>query len=125
MSTAPLIVHTARISTRDPDRFDITRKGAWLLQRAGKEAPGDPFAPSWPLLRAAKAGELTTRAYEVEYLIEMRVSYRDRRPEWEAFLARRRVVVFCYEVDPLECHRSLFAEICRKLGADVRGELPA
>jgi len=120
-----LVVHTARISCRDPDRFDITRKGAWLAMRAGQAADdtGDAFAPSWPLLRSAKAGTLAWGEYEARYLAEMRESYRKRRHVWDALLARPRVVVFCYEVDPLECHRSLFADILGKLGADVRGEL--
>ena len=40
-----LTVHTARISSRDPDRFDITRK-------SGGEA-GRPFAPTWSILSPA------------------------------------------------------------------------
>lgn len=40
-----LIVYTSRISSRDPDRFDVTRK-------SGKE-DGLAFAPSWAILRPA------------------------------------------------------------------------
>lgn len=122
-----LIVHTARISTRDPDRFDVTRSGAWRwAKREGKAedlAPSHPFAPSLPLLMSAKKGVLTFGEYERMYTSEMRASYIRNRAAWDALLARPRVVMFCYEVDARECHRSLLASILVKLGATYAGEL--
>jgi uncharacterized protein YeaO (DUF488 family) len=123
-----LVVYTARISTRDPDRFDVTRKGAhdWAKKtgRPEHEAPSHPFAPSIGLLMATKRGELSFGEYEPRYLAEMRQSYRRHRSAWSDLLARARVAIFCYCVDPLACHRSLLADILGKLGAHVQGELP-
>jgi hypothetical protein len=127
-----LQVWTARISTRDPDALNITRKSG------GPD--GAPFAPSWKILRPAL--EARRRAeqvqdptieleswlrYEVAFIEEMRASYRTNRPAWDTLLARSRVVLSCYcDVSTdgvLRCHRVLLAEILGKLGADVRGEL--
>ena len=63
--------------------------------------------------------------YVPAYVEEMRQSYRAHRDAWDALLARPRVVLCCYCVDPARCHRALLADILGKLGADVRGELPA
>jgi hypothetical protein len=125
-----LVVWTARISSRDPDRFDVTRAGAWRwgqrsVDRRERDAPGHPFAPSIGLLGKAKRGEIAFAAYAPLYLAEMRKSYREHRAAWDALLARPRVVLACYEVDPRECHRSLLATILGNLGADVRGERSA
>jgi hypothetical protein len=149
-----LIVHTARISSRDPDRFDVTRK-------SGGEA-GAPFAPSWAILRPAldarnmanrrreMAEEMRKRtmdpeslananrldlaaadderrawtAYVPAFTAEMRESYRRHPETWRRLLTRDRVVLVCYCTDPERCHRTLLAGILGKLGADVRGELP-
>ncbi len=146
-----LQVYTARISSRDPDRLDITRNSA------GPE--GIAFAPSWAILRPAldarreaeriaemvgQASEEATggrlsavdraaaldqllapswEAYASAYLAEMRTSYRANRAAWDALLARSRVVLLCYCTDAAHCHRTLLAERClRPLGVDVRGE---
>lgn len=125
-------VWTARRWTRDPDRFDVTRKDGGPV--------GEVFAPSWGLLRPALAAfraiearaapdqaeraAAAWNAYATTYTAEMRSSYRANRPAWEALVARPRVVLVCYCVDPARCHRGLLAGILGKLGADVRGELP-
>jgi uncharacterized protein YeaO (DUF488 family) len=113
-------VHTARVSTSDPDRFDITRKSGAFA-----------FAPSWPLLRPylakRQAGTLTPEdwpAYVEAYTAEMRESYRGKRAEWAALLARPRVVLVCYCTDPNECHRTILArDILPKFGATYVGEI--
>lgn len=144
-----VIVYTSRISCRDPDRFDITRKSGGVC--------GEIFAPSWRILRPALAlrahvdrlmaealaavaagdadewgpareaeriEEEMWAAYVPAYMAEMRESYRAFRGPWKALLARDRVVLVCYCVDALHCHRMLLAERClRPMGADVRGEL--
>lgn len=143
----PLEVWTARISSRDPDRFDITRK-------SGGPA-GEVFAPSWAILRPAmdartegeqlirfasqpdlapillegyriRAAELDAEAWAIyvpAYTAEMRQSYRAHRVAWDGLLARSRVVLVCYCTDPARCHRTLLAGFLGKLGADVRGEM--
>lgn len=148
-------IYTARVSTRDPDRLDITRK-------SGK-GDGLAFAPSWAILTPAlnarrktqqireiaegtfapeilgpagpearerylaRADDLERRtwdAYVPAYTAEMRESYRHHPDAWRGLLARPRIVLVCYCVDPARCHRTLLADILGKLGADVRGELP-
>lgn len=137
-----LIVHTSRISSRDPDRFDITRKSGGPL--------GTPFAPSWeiltPALAAMKRADRIARGgyegpkqaeqiratawtrYAVEYRREMLRSHCEHAPAWRDLLARERVVLCCYCVEqpliPLRCHRTLLAGYLGKMGAEVRGELP-
>jgi hypothetical protein len=128
---------TARISTRDSDCFDITRKSG------GPD--GEAFAPSWAILRPAldarREGDRLRKALDVSgstfierqawdryvpaYTAEMRASYRDNRAAWDALLARSRVVLVCYCTDAARCHRTLLAGILGKLGAHVRGELPS
>jgi uncharacterized protein YeaO (DUF488 family) len=116
----PLDVWTSRVSTRDVDRFDVTRKSGDLV-----------FAPSWSILgpvlarRRANVPETSEmwRDYAQAYLREMTSSYRENRVRWEAVLARPRVVLTCYCTDPNRCHRTLLAKVFEKLGAIYRGEL--
>lgn len=131
-----LEVYTARISSKDPDRFDVTRKSGG--------AAGVVFAPSWAILSPALAArkeekrlldvgdqfEASTVAndawadYVPAFLDEMRTSYRANRAAWDALVARRRVVFVCYCVVHERCHRTLLARnVLPKLGATYRGEL--
>lgn len=111
---------TARISTRDPDAFNVTRKS------------GDPaFAPSWQTLvrmldirkegRAASDEEWAW--YVSRYRTEMRKSFESKPEAWKALLGRPRAVLTCYCVNPERCHRVLLARILVRMGADYRGEL--
>ena len=126
-----LDVWSARVSSRDPDRLDITRK-------SGGPA-GVIFAPSWRILRPAldririasqmdgpgrEAMEADTWArYVPAYLAEMRASYKADRAAWDALLARPRVVLACYCTDPRRCHRTVLGrDILPRLGATWCGE---
>jgi len=120
-----LEVWTARISYAGPSRFDITRKTAWLAQKARKPAPGDPFAPSWLLLKSGQSRNMPWEQYAAAYLTQMRLSYRVYRPAWDALLARKRVVLVCFCKDVGHCHRRLLAEALQKLGAEYKGERPS
>lgn len=119
-----LQVHTARISTRDPDRFDVARKTA-------KE--GLFLAPSWdilsPVLLARRSGTPETEVwafYVRAYRLEMRRSYVQFRGLWDALLRRERVVLTCFCRDPSHCHRSILREhILPRLGAVDAGEFVA
>ena len=147
-----LQVFTARITSRDPDRFDITRKSGSI--------DGRVFAPSWELLNPMldarrQAAKLTSdahrlslfpepgsdpyafmneagrilleawEAYEPSFIEEMRRSYREHRATWDWLLRRRRVVLVCYCADRATCHRGLLAgRILPALGAVDCGELP-
>lgn len=115
-----LSVWTARISTRDPDAFNVTRKS------------GDPvFAPSWPLLRTAldrrRTGRETTpeewKAYARTYLEEMVQSKQTYAATWNALLSRERVVLTCYCTNADRCHRKVLALFLAKYGATYHGEL--
>lgn len=134
-----LIVHTARISSRDPDRFDITRASGGPL--------GTPFAPSWailnPALAAMKRADRIARGgydgprqaeqirastwtrYAVDYRREMLASHCEHAPAWRDLLARERVVLVCYCTDATRCHRTLLAGYLGKMGAEVVGEVAA
>lgn len=132
-----LIVHTARISSRDPDRLDITRASA------GPD--GIHFAPSWDILgpalaamkraaRVARGGgdgvrqaeqirASTWTRYAVDYRREMLESHREHFGAWRDLLARERVTLVCYCVDASRCHRTLLAGYLGRMGADVRGDV--
>ena len=115
-------VIAARIDSRDPDRLDITRKSATGI--------GLSFAPSWellgPFLRRRQRTPLTSEdwaEYVKGYTAEMRRSFRKRRADWDALLARERVVIVCFCVDPTRCHRTILGrDILPKLGALWLGE---
>jgi hypothetical protein len=123
----PLHVFTAQIryvKANKPDAVDVSRVGNWLLLKAQKEAPGEIFAPSWDLLNAVKEGAVTADEYDVHFIAEMRASYRHRRRDWEAILARPRVVLCCYEPYSEHCHRHILRErILPLLGAIDCGEI--
>lgn len=130
-----LLIRTARVSYRGPDRLDVTRKSA--------TPDGIAFAPSWAILRPAidarKAAEVLrfdlkdeladatmTSAWNVyveAYRAEMLVSYRQNRAAWDALLARERVVLCCYCSDRTRCHTVLLAGYLEKLGARYEGEV--
>lgn len=114
-------VWTARISTRDPDALNVTRKSGESI-----------FAPSWKILKRMlrirkehhrQPTPEEWRAYAKDYLAEMARSYNANRDAWDALLARPRVVLSCYCVDPNRCHRRILAKILAQLGAVDRGEL--
>jgi uncharacterized protein YeaO (DUF488 family) len=117
-----LEVWSARISTRDKDRFDITRK-------SGNHA----FAPSWGTLRPIielnqaklEVSERDWRIYAKAYLDEMSRSYKLNRTAWTALLDRERVVLTCYCTNPARCHRTILGKILNRLGATYFGELEA
>jgi hypothetical protein len=123
-----LQVFTAQIryvKAKLPDALDVTRVGNWVLQKAGKEAPGAVFAPSWDLFNDCRAGKvLSEEEYDLRFMDEMRVSIRRRWPEWKTILMLPRVVLCCYEPYPEHCHRHLLRErILPALGAIDCGEL--
>lgn len=138
-----LHVFTARYSTRDPDRLDITRMGCDRARKANKPAPGEFLAPSWEILKPALAwrrafeerckeqnlDENTEyfRIYRERYREEMLTSWRRRRSEWEALLARERVVLVCFCPVAAYCHRTIAAGFLAspRLGAVHEGEIGA
>lgn len=134
----PLQVYTARITYGGADALDITRKTA----DRDPSAPGRWWAPSWSIVREAKAGsahatrlrELRNPAqadriaaqswarYEERYRQEMLASYRLNRAAWDELLARESVTLCCFCPSPGTCHRRLLAGYLGQLGAMVHGE---
>ena len=118
-----LHVYTARITSRDPDRLDITRKSADVFGRV--------FAPSWAILNPAlakrKAGTFAAAdwvEYAADYTREMRRSYAEHGAVWDALLTLPRVVAVCYCTDAARCHRTVLGrDILPKFGAIYEGEV--
>ena len=76
--------------------------------------------------RAGREDALLWRAYRLDYLDEMRASYRSKRAAWDALLAMERVVLLCFcTLDEHErCHRIALGQlILPKLGAIWCGEI--
>ena len=119
-------LYTAQFRYPGPDRIDVTRG-------SGKAGEHIVLAPSWGLLdlalkkiRYASSDVERDRLweeYKVRYTEEMRVSYREHRPVWEALLAREQACLVCYCANVDRCHRGLLADILVKLGAQYLGEV--
>lgn len=59
-----LLVHTARIDSRDPDRLDVTRRAVDVARKKGApDPPGAFLAPSWGILQPVI--EARTRAHDL------------------------------------------------------------
>ena len=104
----PLIVLTSRIGCPDEDAIDI---------RTGPFAPSDSLQSA----RACWPG-LSDEGYKARYTSEMRESYVQQRPAWDAFLTRSRAVLCCACKDGAQCHRQTLAQILVKCGAVYLGE---
>lgn len=143
----PLAVYTANIrylKAKQQHALDVTRMGTWLARKAGEPVPGEPFAPSWPLLKDAKEGKLEFGEYDRLYTAEMRISAgmrpghhqwngcaelgwsRGVRPcpdAWRWLLAQSAVVLCCY-CPHTDCHRTLLrTKILPAMGAVDCGEI--
>lgn len=136
-----LIVWTGRRPTRhfagyrETDALDISRE-------TGDDI-GATFAPAAVTLstwtnakgRARRAGikhgdaerleaelQAAFDAFARAYLLEMRVSYRRHRSDWDALLSHDLVTLCSYEATVQRSHRRLLAELLVRCGATYRGE---
>ena len=144
VTSAHLQVYTARIDCTDADALDITRMGATRAAKERASFPGEPFAPSWEIVAAAKhsrtfvetwrkagnddkASEIERRHFAQvmqQYVAEMRASYRRHRGAWDALLGRPRVVLCCFCTNPELCHRTVLGrDILTRMGAVFCGEV--
>lgn len=130
-----LRVWTARVSYGGADRLDITRSGADAARKAGRVSAGEPWAPSWGILRPALDALLSgdeTRAAEAwaryvpAFTAEMRASWTAKREAWERLLIAGGDVTLCCTCTrkgpALRCHRRLAAAMLVKCGAVDCGE---
>lgn len=110
-------VATSRISCKDPDRMDITVKSSI--------GHGKVLAPTWAMVMAVKAGEITWEEYSQAYFELMRrrwvkgyVGYKGN--PFDPIMQLERVVLCCYCTDHTHCHRALATEVLQKI-AESRG----
>lgn len=95
-----------------------------IVERDGVEASTAMQALAFQISEIEREVEEAWDRYVPKFLEEMRASYRARRAEWDALLARERVTLCCFCNDPQRCHRTLLArDILPKLGATYAGEL--
>lgn len=109
----PLIVLTSRSGCPDEDAIDI---------RTGPFAPSDSLraglsAVAALLARGSHVTDESQAIYKARYTSEMRASYVQQRPAWDALLARSRAVLCCEGT-----HSHLLAQILVKCGAVYLGE---
>jgi len=101
------ILGTARISTTDPDRLNITIKSA--------DPAGKVLAPTWDMVMASKSGKITWEQYTEQYLALLRGRYAQNKQPFLDILARDRVILTCYCTDHTHCHRSLAMQVLQKI----------
>lgn len=72
---------------------------------------GDPvFAPTWEMVRAIKAGEITDEQYTELYREHMRQSWIKNKQAWLDLLKRGEIAIACYCKAGKFCHRHLLIE---------------
>lgn len=144
-STMSLHVYTDRIGSDDPDAIDVTARSGHFLapswnivrpvvdarkrikkiiaeHKAKRLAPIDTHTLRTDILNAIEDEAWAT--YVPLYLHEMRSSYRANRPQWDALLNRKRVVLLCYCTRAEHCHRHLLrTRILPRCGAVDMGEI--
>ena len=99
-----MILRTARVTYKGPDRVDVSRS-------SGISA----FAPSRGLLNGYKSGDVPWQEYKIRYIDEMRRSYQNNRAEWNALLRMPEVTLCCYCRAGDSCHRLLLAHLVIKI----------
>jgi uncharacterized protein YeaO (DUF488 family) len=109
-----MVIYTGNLKYSGMDRLNISR--------AGKDAVGLTFAPSWELVKDWKASKVDEAGYRERYLAEMRSSYRKNKGAWLNLLKRETVTFVCFENAGEFCHRLILAAIFEKLGATYAGE---
>lgn len=76
-----LHVHTARLWYRGPDRFDITRAEVDRALKAGEPAPGEPWAPSWAILKPVLESRAAAKRIRDEGKRNGEIANRRLRPD--------------------------------------------
>jgi hypothetical protein len=138
-----LCVYSARMGGAPPTShdLDVTRKTVDTLRRKGVLSPGEPWAPSWAILRPAldvrerasacirlhangiperlqvareDATAMERAAWEryvPAFIAEMRRSYVANRAAWDALLGQDVVVLRCFCTNPDQCHRAILRTV--------------
>jgi uncharacterized protein YeaO (DUF488 family) len=105
-------VYTSQYNYNGDNRLDITVKTGWNV-----------FAPTWDMVMNYKDGKISQEEYTKQYYDKMRISYANRRDDWNWLLRQEEVVLVCFCKAGDFCHRLLLADILVKLGAEYLGEI--
>lgn len=103
-------------------------QGIYLLDSTVKSGVA-AFAPTWEIVGAVKAGEITEQQYTEQYLLLMRESFRRQPEQWQALEGYPSIAVACYCKPGKFCHRHLLADMLtkyftsRNIPVEFRGEL--
>ncbi len=81
------------------------------------------FAPTWAMVMGGKKGTVTDEGYIKRYYAMMRESYRKKRGRWEEILNMKEMVLVCYCIGHIACHRTILKDIFVKCGAVDGGGL--
>ena len=101
-----LHIYTAQIGKyKGPDAYDVTVKSGDIN-----------FAPTWDIVQAWKAGEISWDTYSQRYRELMLNSYKLNQRAWHELLNKSILTLLCYCRAGENCHRYLLADFISKLG---------
>ena len=101
-----LHLYTAQIGKyKGQDAYDVTVKSGDIN-----------FAPTWDIVQAWKAGEISWEDYSQRYRELMLSSYKRNQRAWHEILEKGVLTLLCYCRASDHCHRYLLADFLGKLG---------
>src|SRR5208337_588323 len=101
-----LHLYTGQIGKyKGPDAYDVTVKSGDIN-----------FAPTWDIVQAWKAGEISWEDYSRRYRKLMLHSYKRNQRVWHEILEKGVLTLLCYCRANDHCHRYLLADFLSKLG---------
>lgn len=104
-----LHLYTAQIGKyKGPDAYDVTVKSGDIN-----------FAPTWDIVQAWKAGEISWDTYSQRYRELMLQSYKRNQKAWHEILEQGVLTLLCYCRADNHCHRYLLADFLIKLGDKI------
>ncbi len=104
-----LHLYTAQIGKyKGEDAYDVTVKSGDIN-----------FAPTWNIVQAWKAGEISWDTYSQRYRELMLQSYKRNQKAWHDILEKGVLTLLCYCRADDHCHRYLLADFLIKLGEKV------
>ncbi len=106
-----LHLYTAQLGKyRGPDAYDVTVKSGDIN-----------FAPTWEIVQAWKAGEITWDTYTQRYRKLMLNSYKQNQRAWGEILEKGILTLLCYcrADNDKHCHRYLLADFLTKVGETI------
>lgn len=77
------------------------------------------LAPNELLLKLYKDNKITWEDYKKGYLAQLQVNNKGILELQKLLNNGKDVTIYCYEKDFINCHRSIIAELFRKLGYEV------